>query len=137
MTSDFLSCIKHYTAEPWHPHGMLLLLGLKLSEEKEKILVTSFNCFPHSSILDCLNLKTSADDKFQVPHVIGFISERVENMREEKKMLVTSIFSFPLMISKVLPARIVNPVPPMPNLGYSNSEASMMSKIWTNGDTII
>ena len=34
---------------------------------------------------------------------------------------------------------VFNPVPYMPILGFSNSAANkdMMSKIWTNGDTII
>ena len=33
----------------------------------------------------------------------------------------------------------LNPLPDMPILGFSNSAANkdMMSKIWTNGDTII
>ena len=33
----------------------------------------------------------------------------------------------------------LNPLPDMPILGFSNSAANkdMMSKIWTNGDTVI
>ena len=73
---------------------------------------------------------------------------------EKEKMLVTSIFSFSnnaycLILelnlgctgfADVLNSNaVVNPLPDMPVLGSSNSTAkkNMMSKIWTNGGTII
>ena len=50
-----------------------------------------------------------------------------------KLILVQSIET----VSRML--LVINPLPDMPILGFSNSVANkdMMSKIWTNGDTIL
>ena len=71
----------------------------------------------------------------------------IKDIVDKKKMLVTSISPFPRISSKIfllsfvklgLCGKGLNPLPHMPVLGSSNSAANkdMMSKIWTNGDTI-
>ena len=58
---------------------------------------------------------------------------------EKDKILVTSIFSISNNVSIAFIFSDVNPLPHLPISGSTNSEANkdMMSKIWTNGDTII
>ena len=48
---------------------------------------------PGDKILDWSKFKASADDKI-LTQKLKFVTGRIENMREKKKMLVTSIFSF-------------------------------------------
>ena len=59
------------------------------------------NSLPNDKILDRSKLKAFADDKIKVLKMLIFVFEWVENIAGEKeKMLVTSIFSFSLNVSK-------------------------------------
>ena len=57
------------------------------------------------------------------------MSEKGENVDNKNFLL------FPTMFYKAISFTVVNPLPDMPILGFSNSAANkdMMSKIWTNG----
>ena len=59
------------------------------------------NSLPNDKILDGSNLKALADNKIKVLKIWNFILERVENIVEMEKLLVTSIiFFFPQCFQK-------------------------------------
>ena len=69
-----------------------------------------------------------------------FDYERGENIVGKRENVGVQHFPFfPQFFQKKIILRVVNPLPDMPILGSSNSAAckDIMSKIWTNGDTII
>ena len=61
----------------------------------------------------------------------GTIKSKMKMMKSQRKIINHEILDYQ--------ANTVNPLPYMSNLGSSNSAVNkdMMSKIWTNGDTII
>ena len=72
-----------------------------------------------------------------VDQIKGYISSRVEKHCRKRRQCFFQAFSpLPTMFSKAI---FLNPLPDMPFLGFSNSAGNtdIMSKISTNGDTII
>ena len=56
-----------------------------------------FNSLPHDMTLDWSKLKEFADDKINVMVKLKYVLERVENIWENEKMLVTKGFSYRLV----------------------------------------
>ena len=54
----------------------------------------TLNSLPVSKILAFTKLKAFADYKIKILKLMIFVFDRVENIVEKEKMLVTSIFSF-------------------------------------------
>ena len=72
-----------------------------------------------------------------VDQIMGYISIRIEKHCKKRRQCFFQAFSpLPTMFSN---AFFLHPLPDMPILGFSNSAGNtdMMSKIWTNGDTVI
>ena len=90
-----------------------------------------FNSLPNNKILDWSKFKAFADDKFTVARLMISVVFRTENIVGKGENVGYQHF--------LLSLRCLNPLPHMPILGSSNSAANkdMMSKTWTNGDTII
>ena len=106
------------------------------------------NSLPNDKILEWSKLKAFADNKIKVLKMMIFLYLiRLKTLWEKEKMLVISIFSFSYNVFESclfqrlgsFSSYIFNPLPDMQILGSSNSVANkdIMSKIWTNGDTLI
>ena len=54
-----------------------------------------FLTLPNNKMLDWSKLEACADNNLYVAQMMIYVFDRVENIVGKKKMLVTSIFSFP------------------------------------------
>ena len=66
-----------------------------------------FNSLPNDKILDQSKLKTFVDNWINFNKNFKYYLERIETLRDEEKMLVTSIFSFSTLFSKALFPKVV------------------------------